>query len=369
MSLRPAHAFLFVLALIVGVQPCFAQTVSQKGMGMVTYGWRLSAVQRQEAMKKAEVNALERYIANTDSARSQMFESRQAEFASHIGDYVLDATVLSEQRDKGAKTYTVVVRATINTTRLLNDLGAGAASANKIASQSHEMLTFLFVARSQSSVQKFDSRVYKRADVDVSASRHTDEGEAIRRHDVQTSGGIKEHASVRTVSGGSTLNKADKVQWTVAQAGEINTAMTGTFANAGYDVIDAGQVEGASNGLLDIAKIRAAYSTGNDLPSKLMYQTTQGVHAAGIKLLAIGTLDVGLPDKDPVSGNTRVFVTVTGKVYDVSGRFARTLVSIGPVQYAGLGPNSTVAKTNALTIASRKASQHMVDELANRGIH
>ena len=76
-----------------------------------------------------------------------------------------------------------------------------------------------------------------------------------------------------------------------------------------------------------------------------------------------------MQDIDPVSGNTRVTVTVTGKIYNVSGRFARTLSSVGPVQFAGLGPDATVARTNALQLASQKAAQQMVDELNNKGIH
>jgi hypothetical protein len=145
--------------------------------------------------------------------------------------------------------------------------------------------------------------------------------------------------------------------------------MTGVFADAGYDVVEADQVEGASNGLLNIDQIRGAYGHGDDLPSKLTHDATQGVQQAGIGLFALGTLDVGMQDIDPVSGNTRVYVTVTGKVYNVQGRFARTLSSVGPVQYAGLGPDASVARTNALKIAAQKAAQQMVDELNNKGLH
>ena len=371
MSIRRFHPTLWLcaLALMLGVQPVFAQTVSQKGMATVTYGGHLTAAERQRAITQAAVNALERYVANANSARAQQFESRRSYFAAHIANYVLGTTVLSKQNDPKAKTYTVVLRADIDRDRLLNDLGVGAASAASVQSTTHQMLTFLFMARSQKSIQQLDNRVYKRVDTENIKGRNTSEGESIHAHEIETSGSVHEHQSVRSVSGGSTLVQADRVTWQVAQSGEINTAMTGVFANAGYEVVDAGQVEGASNGLLNIAKIRSAYSTGNDLPSKLMYQTTQGVRAAGINLLAIGTLDIGLPGSDPVSGNVRVYVTVTGKVYNVSGRFAQTLASVGPVQFAGLGPDATVAQTNALTLAARETAQHLVDELVNRGLH
>jgi hypothetical protein len=367
MSLRiRLLALAFTLGAISTVQ---AQTVSEKGTASVTFGFRLSSETRQDALRKAKVNAIERYIADTNAARSRVFDQQRERITAHIDDYVLGATVLSDQEDKSAKTYSVVVRADINSTRLMNDLGNGSASAATVSTTGHQSLTFLFLSRSQSSVQSFDAKVYKRADIDASASRGTHEGESVRSNGVGTSDRVEEHGTVASTTGGSVTRKADKVDYSVAQSSEINTAMTGIFADAGYDVIEADQVEGASNGLLNIARIRGAYSHGDDLPSQMARDATQGVQQAGIGLLALGTLDVGMQDIDPVSGNTRVTVTVTGKIYNVSGRFARTLSSVGPVQYAGLGPDASVARTNALQIASRKAAQQMVDELNNKGIH
>ena len=85
--------------------------------------------------------------------------------------------------------------------------------------------------------------------------------------------------------------------------------------------------------------------------------------------LALGTLDVGMKSKDPATGLVRVNVTVTGKVLDVSGRFPKTASSVGPVQIAGLGPNPTVARTNALSKAAETAARQLSDELNAKGFH
>jgi hypothetical protein len=369
MSITLRSLLLPSFVAILACASAHAQSVAEKGMAAVTYGRKLAPENRQEALRKAKVNAIERYIADTNAARSRVFDQQRERIAAHIDDYVLGATVISEEEDKAAKSYNVVIRADINGTRLLNDLGGMAAPTANAASGSHATLTFLFVARSQASVQRFDDKVYKRADVDASDSRKTLEAESVRGSSVGTSDNVDEHASMATTTGGSTTHKADKVEWTVSQAGEINTSMTGVFADAGYDVVEADQVEGASNGLLNIEQIRSAYSHGDDLPPKLSRDATQGVQQAGIGLLAMGTLDIGMPDTDPVSGNARVYVTVTGKVYNVSGRFARTITSVGPVQFAGLGPDASVARTNALKIAAGKAAQQMVDELNSKGVH
>ena len=369
MSIKIFWMASLIVAAALATGGVHAQTVSEKGMASVTFGWHLTPKDRQDAIQKAQVNAIERYIADTNAARSRVFEQQRDRMSAHLSDYILGSTVISEENNKDAKSYSVVIRADINSTRLLNDLGSGSASSTDMASKKHSTLTFLFVARSQSSVQTFDDKVYKRADVDSSSTRNTREGESVRGNSVGTSDTVSERASLATTTGGSVTRKADSVEWKVARSGEINTAMTGIFADAGYDVIEADQVEGASNGLLNIARIRDAYSHDDDLPSKMTRDATQGVNQAGVGLLALGTLDIGMQDTDPVSGNMRVYVTVTGKVYDVSGRFARTISSVGPVQFAGLGPDPSVARTNALKMAAQKAAQQMVDELNNKGIH
>lgn len=365
----PILALLACVLTFAGTQGN-AQTVSEKGMGRITYSGELTATDRQQAMRKAEINALERYVANTNSARARTFEQKRSQFETKADNYILGSVLLSEDDNPPAGSYSVVIRADINVTRLLNDLGSQSASMNDGAvKQRPAMITFLFMARSQSSVQSFDAKVYKREDTGGASKKETREGESVRTHSVETSDQIRDHSSSTISRGGSTTRKADKVQWTVTQASEINSAMTGKFADSGYDVIEANQVEDASGGLLNIAAIRRAYSEGSDLPSQMIRETTKGVHEAGLALLALGTLDVGMQDIDPISGNTRVYVTVTGKVYDVRGRFARTITSVGPVQYAGLGPNATVARTNALKTAAQNAAQTMVDELKNKNVY
>lgn len=370
MSLKPYLSCTLLLVAALCTLPVMAQTVSEKGTANVTYsGWSLSAADRQAAMRKAEVNALERYIADSDAAKSRIFDGKRDQIAAHVDDYILGTTQLSEEKDKHAKTYSLVIRADINVNRLMNDLGTGSASAAQVASGSHGVMTFLFVARSQASVQSFDARVTHRTDTDSNTAQSTNEGEAVHAHEIDTSDGRSDHTSDTVTTGGSTLTQADKVRWTVADASEVDTAMTGVFSDAGYDVVEADQIEGASGGMVNVEKIRDAYSHGNDLPPSLMYSTTQGAQRAGVDYLAMGTLDVGMPDHDPVSGNVRVFVVVTGKVMAVKGRFARTVASIGPVQYAGLGPDASVARVNALKAAADQASHQMVDTLASKGIH
>ena len=355
------RTILLILIALVVASPVAAQTASSRGTGSASYGLRLSADTRAQALNKAKVNALEAYIAETGAAKLRLFEARRAEFIGEIDRYVLSAVQLSDTEDKKAKTYTVTVRAEINTTLLQTKLDAGSVAGATAAQRS--LLTFLFMARSQDTVQSFHDKEYRRVDASSSYSENTREGDSFRGNSVSTNGSINQNGSVSVTSGGSTTARADNITWKVANAAEVNTAMTGAFSAAGYEVVESEYVEGESRGLLSIERIRKDFSTGNDLAPATLRDTANGIRAANIPYIAVGTLDVGMRDRDPASGNTRVFVTVTGKVLDVTGRFPRTVSSVGPVQFSGTGPNETVARTNALQLAAEKAAQQMINEL------
>lgn len=359
--------------------PALAEVVSSKGMATVAYKGRLTPAVRQAAMHKANMTALESYVAETWMAKVKVFESRHEEFAAKLDRLLLGSTILSENVNKDARTYSVVVRAEINAPLLQAALDGGSAVATA-APGVRSSVAMLFLSRMQNSVQSFQAREYRRVDSDVKANvsgrytERTEEGESIGSASIGTSGSISRsgsgHASATASleSGGSTTQKADKILWTVSTASEINTAMTGIFSGAGYDVVEAEYLEPQSGGQLSIARIRQDYSQGNDLSAAVMQSTVNGIQRVDIPYLAFGTIDVGIRDQDPVTGLVRVFVNVSGKVLDVSGRFPKTVSSVGPVQFSGLGNTETVARTNALKLAAEQAAQVMVDELNVRAI-
>ncbi|HZH43878.1 MAG TPA: hypothetical protein VEY50_07350 [Lysobacter sp.] len=356
-----------------------AQIVSSKGMATIVYEGKLKPADRQAAMQKANLSALEAYVAQTWLAKVRVFAARRDDFVSKLDRLVLGSTILSESENKQAKTYSVVVRSEINAALLQVELDSGSATV-ATPNSSRSPVAMLFLARMQGSVQSFQAREYRRTDMQAMArmsgasTERTHEGESIGDSHIGTSGSIsrsqsgKENYSAIVETGGSTTQKADKISWNVTTSSEINTAMTGVFSGSGYEVVEAEYLESMSGGKLSIDRIRGDFSRGNDLSPDVLRSTVDGIRQAGVPYLAVGTLDVGIRDQDPVSGLVRVTVTVTGKVLDVTGRFPRTISSVGPIQYAGVGNTETVARTNALTQASEKAARVMVDELNARAV-
>ena len=63
-----------------------------------------------------------------------------------------------------------------------------------------------------------------------------------------------------------------------------------------------------------------------------------------------------------------MYVSVRGQVWNISRRLPRQVASVGPVQFAGMGPNPTVAKNNALVLASKEAAQILVNQMNAKGL-
>jgi hypothetical protein len=369
-----------ILACTLLAEMAFGDTVSSKGMSSVLFsGSAPTATQHEEALKQAKINAIERYFSETNSAQLKNYELVRSKIADHIDDYVIAFAVLSDESDKATKQLRIVIRADLNTIRLSNTLQASSAISNTAESQ-RSLLTFIFVAREQQSVQTFSEKNYKRTDTHAANQESSDtshqgsEGEKLSKHEIQTheqeqrtTAGVTD-SSESTTSGGSVTRKGDAVEWRVTPAAEINSMMTGIFSNAGYEVVEAEYLEQESNQLLSIAAFRADYSKGDDLSPVTLRNAVKGAQAASVPYLALGTLDVGVHDTDPTTGLTRVYVTVIGKVLNVTGRFPKTVSSVGPVQFAGLGPNESVARINALKLAAENAANQLMNELNAKGV-
>jgi len=351
--------------ILLPLQSARAENTSSKGVGTAEFsGWRgPSEKVRRQALVSAKFNAIERYISQGNQSQLKGFEKIRDQVRQQIDDFVLSASIISEDVDKKAKRYTIVVRADLNVNRLRYALQANSAVTNT-ASNERPTIAMVFVAREVRSVKSFKDKEYSRQDVEKSK-----EGSAAHAGSPATLDyAATSSQSVRTTRGGSITRKAEKIEYDVSDAGDVNSAMLKVFSTAGYEVVEGKYAEDYSNGLLSVEAFREDYRHGDDLSGKTLRNAVLGVKSIGIPMLAIGKLDVGMKDEDPISGLTRVYVRVNGKVLDVSGRFPKTIASVGPVQYAGIGPNQIVARENALKLAAESAANELTDQLNAKGV-
>lgn len=314
---------------------------------------------------------------------------------------------MASVRDKKTRTYTLVINASLNVDAINNALQANSAVANTSRAQ-RSYITFIFVARQQSSVTSFGAQRTTRLTVNSGArgsmraqaagnsqsysttSRHangmdmaaqsgTQQGYASSHHGDRSAhtGSQSErhgtystsrHATVNVRSASRVVRRADVTRYRVRRSGTIDDVISNILSQAGYQVVDAKFIATRTHNLLSVSAFEKEFGKGNDISQTTLANAAQAAQEVHVPYLAYGTLDVGLQSVDPATGLKRVYVEVTAKVYNLSGLFPITVAAVGPVQYAGLGPNAAVARTNALKLAARNAAQKLVAEMDAKGV-
>jgi hypothetical protein len=366
---------LLLLSVPLGVS---AQIVNARGMGSTAYSMYLNADDKAKALENAKINAVERYFAESGDAESQNFDKIRPTVQAKLNDFVLGTTVLSEEDSSDTKKYTVVARVELNIPRLRNALKSASTVGSKGA---YSSLTFLFVGRQAASVRNYDARTSSTTNTTSTSSQAAVSSSLKGKVDETVTPGSVEIASsfegersdtarsARTVEKeGSTTQNAADVSWRIVPTNYINTTVSGIFASAGFDVVDAAFIEPETDGLLSIKAMQGDYTSGNDLQPQTLRNVAAGLQKAGVPYMALTTMDIGIRDKDAATGLTRVHVTVTGKVLDLRGRFPRTVSSVGPVQYAGTGTTEDSATTSAMRQAAMAASRELVSQINTVGV-
>ena len=208
----------------------------------------------------------------------------------------------------------------------------------------------------------------------MSASQKGTEGESIKRGQVSTNASVNEsvsvnrNVSVTTETGGTQTRRAAESTYRLFPSANLNQVFTQTFSRAGFRVNEASLVEPYTGGKFKVAQVEDDYKAGNDLKAATMQSIALGMRNAQVPYVALGTLDLGLADKDPATGMARVAVTVNARVLDVTQPIPDTIASVGPVQYAGVGPTEDEARTNALKLAANNAARELTSQLTNLGV-
>ena len=213
------------------------------------------------------------------------------------------------------------------------------------------LFTFLFMARKATSITQFDE---KRTDVRV------------RVNTTPGSVGFVSGTQMEQ-TGGSTQRKADAVTYEVTSSQDIDSAMGEVLTTAGieYAAYDDVMINGHGP---DPAVIKPEFVHKDDLSAQTRAKIINAARKCDVRYLATGTIDIGVNDVDPVSGNRRVYVSVRANLWDISTTLPRKVGSVGPVQFSGLGPDQSVASRNALIIAAKETALSLVDQLNAKGV-
>jgi hypothetical protein len=378
--MQVVHKLIVWLLLALFAATAGAQVQQARGKASVTYqGRAATADDKARANLAAQLKAVEFYYAEAGQSEAENFDAVREKIVANPDRFILESTVLAEEDSPDKKQYTVSVRVSLNVANLRNAVKANSAVV-KGGPAARSPLAFIFVSRMVDSTKSFDDRVYKRADAtaevkgNVATTEKGTEGESIRRGQISTnastSASVNANASSsRTLeTGGSTTRRSAESTWRLLPSANLAQVFTSTFARAGFKVSEAALVEPYTGGHFKVAAVENDYKSGMDLKSSTLQSMVAGMRTAQIPYVALGTLDVGMADKDPSTGLMRVSVTVNGKILDISQTIPDTIASVGPVQYAGTGPTEDEARTNALKLAANNAARELTSQVTNIGV-
>ncbi|MFK0379935.1 hypothetical protein [Pandoraea sp. NPDC090278] len=368
---------MLMFAAALFASSAMAQVQQARGKATVTYeGWSISRDDKARALSAAQLKAVEFYYAEAGEAESENFDAIRQKILAEPDRYILDSTILAEDENSDKKQYTVAVRVSLNVANLRNAVKSNSAVV-KGGPAARSPLAFIFVSREVGTSRAYDDRVYKRIDrkadvnAQVSASEQGVEGENIRGNSIGTNASTNSkvaasvHSSASVETGGSTTRRATDSTYHLIPSANLSQVFTSTFAKAGFKVNEAALVEPYTGGQFKVANVENDYKSGMDLKPATLASMVNGMRVAKMAYIALGTLDVGLADRDPNSGLMRVAVTVNAKLLDIGQTIPDTVASVGPVQYAGTGPTEEEARTNALRLAANNASRELTSQITN----
>ena len=343
----------------------------------------------QEAQRRAALNAVERFVAEGGESQAQAFERVRDSVRTRFDEIIMTVAELNRSVDENTRQITMAVRIDINEAKLRNLMQATSSIATSGGAKS--LVGMFLLAREQASVESFgaerrassstkstDSSTRSSA-VALDSARKAKEAESLKGGTVVLDDKVESSnssaskatnttdAAASSVESSSTVERAAKVQYSVAPAQDLDGVLGGRLSAAGYETVESAFFEDDTTPAL-VDAVRADFGTGDDLKASTLRRIAAAALKQSVKFVLIGTVDTSLPDKDPVTGSPRVIAKASAKVYDVSGRLPRTVVNVGPAQFAGTGPSAGAARTNALKEAVEQIAKAIIDQLSNKQV-
>ena len=329
---------------------------SIKGMGEYTYEGKFKKKNYSTYQKKAKEKAIEsawtRYIARLPQARQITYQKLDAEFRMDLSPYIGNVEILDETHDKELKSVQIIARVTVFSDAV--DTKLNMASAVNRAGDDASYFSFIFLARQTTAIKS-------------SQSIQTSEENEVAKSS-ETVASSEANLTTKVTTGGSTERKADRVSYDVSSPQDIDAAMGDILSTAGYEVVSYDDIVSECGGV-EPDDIKFEFSQADDMSRQTRRSAINGAKDCDVTYFSVGTIDIGLKDTDPVSGNQRVYVSVRAQVWDITRRLPKKVASVGPIQYAGLGPDQIVAQRNALILAAKEGAKSLVDQMNAKGLY
>lgn len=360
---------LFTLSFLF--QSVFAEVLTYKAKGEVGYepiyelfSERAPKEAKEEAMKIALETAWKKYISTFSDEKRNAYNLASIS-ENQLAQFIIERTVIDEHLDKNNKRLSVLLKIEVDDSAVQRVVFANTEKGD----EKNEYFTWVFVTRAQDSIKQFQNKVVSIGKSENAGSKSESTYAVESKNNVSVQTEVEDSSFKKSTKGGSVLSKRDQVDWIQLSSKEIDAAMNKSLVNAGYEGVDYGEIQtepecGMKTKSLE--KIQDEFVANTDISSVTRKGITKTAKRCEVKYVAIGSLDIMKEARDDVTGLIDVTVSVTAKVYDASKRFTKTIASVGPVQYSGLGNSEQVARSSALKEAASKAANTIINQLRAR---
>ena len=255
-----------------------------------------------------------------------------------------------------------------------------------IASGEGSLFVTLFVARQASSEQSFDatretnssatatsqtsskskSKSKKLAKEEAAASGAKAASAAKQLSKSQTAQKSSVKASTSSTESGSTILQSNKTSYKIISGAAADGAMSQPLITAGYEAAVYEDVADECGGVGKDA-ISETFSQKEELGRKQRRSAFRAARECEATYFALGTMTADVA-RTHMSGQKMVTVRIQGTVFNILKRVPRRVADIPPAQYIGIGGNEDSARTNALTLAGKKAGETITKLMQEKGL-
>lgn len=312
-----------------------------------------------KALREAKLAALKIYGASMSLSEQKIFDEIRPEVLANLDEYVPSWVIVAQDVDKDLKTIRLVVRAVVDDSLIGAEINKR-MPAGAQATGDGSLISALFVGRQVTSSTVFDEKISK-------VREENNERDASANNSAT---GVSEAASSRslTTTGGSTTRKSSRESYAVIGTSDFDSAFNEVLSARGYETSNYADVYETCKGGAAIETIRSEVLKNNEISSGTRSKAIRAARECEVRYFTIGRMDVSAPMKDSVSGNLKVVLSVTGRVWDIAKKVPRNVASVGPIQSVGFGEDEGTARRNALYDAARAAAKAVADTLQSKRI-
>ncbi len=324
---------------------------------------------KEATLALAKVAAWKNYLGGLQGAKLDNIVANEKAFLDGIDSYVVDVTVVDEKCSGGfSSSCSISIKAAINESMVESRLRQLAQTSGGGKASAQDDIAFLVVARMADSQTSFDTKVTRRAESTVGTSGSSASADAAANNRAGSAESSADAVSVtqtsKTVTGGSQENKRDRIKYVAwPNIDDLQNRVGETLTNNRIATI-AWEDLVANCGVGDNDPFSRLYadSENGQLPANVRNDTFKKLKDCQLSKVILASVEVDGYRQDPNTGLWLASGNMNLTVYDLSGRFARSVGSANR-NFSGRAEKIGDASRAALANAAKLAADVVVNQL------